>query len=274
MGTVTEQAATVCQGQTIGSTVTLSRRDLDLADVGNTGEEGLCSVAYLSLLPSALVQKRCVCDQSVVDLDNPCAQLPGNKANAMCHPDQCFESDSDTPVIRVVLDEPYSVFSAKHLQQLTKALETQIARLLGVSSVKVEIIDVQPVIPSIVARFEANYQTAVLLTVQEASESDMEAVASAMSSGDINLGIPLLAVQTLDQSVPVPTVPSSGPSNVPVPVPMPVPVPNPVPVPVQIPVPVPVPVPASASEDNEASRAVSIKQGLTAILLVVVLLVL
>jgi len=193
--TVSQLTVAICQGQASGSPVTISR-DLDLMDMGNAGEEGLCSVAYLSLLPSSLVQQRCVCDQSVTNLDNACAQVPGHEVGAMCHPDQCFEPDSrDIPVIQLVLDEAYATLSNKRLQQLYKALETQIARLLGVSTVTVQIIDVHPVIPSIAARFETNYQTMLRLTVQDLSEKDMEMVVSAINSGELDLGVTVLATQ-------------------------------------------------------------------------------
>merc|ERR1712233_264002 len=206
---------------------------------------------------------------SVANLENPCAQVPGNDQTAMCHPNQCTETESGTPVVQIVLDEKYSSFNARTLQLLTAQLALQIARMLGVPSVGVVIVDVQPVIPSIAARFEADYQTMVQFTVRGASESQMESVATAISTGEIDLGEPVLAVQVPGTTAPAPNPPpSSGPTNVPVPmpttvlVPVPVPVsnpvPNPIPVPVKVPVPVPVTVEGDDGEDNSATRAMAI----------------
>ena len=108
------------------------------------------------------------------------------------------------------------------------------------------------------------------------SESQMDEVATALSSGQVDLGVPVLAAQGPGDEKLVPAPPSTNPTNVPVPtpvytpvyVPNPVPVNNPipnpvpvsvpvrvpVPVPVQVPVPVPVPVPVN--EDDAASSAI------------------
>merc|ERR1712098_694186 len=178
--TIAGLTSSICSGQTSsGAAVTLSRKDVELSDAGDAGEEGLCSVAYLTLLPASLIQSRCVCDESVDSLENACAQVPGNGPEAMCHPDQCVDPDDGSVVINIVLDESYSRFNEKALKRLVDALSQQIARLLGMSSVEVQIVDVQPVIPSIAARFEADYQTLVRFTVRGASESQMEEVATA-----------------------------------------------------------------------------------------------
>merc|ERR1712232_1299742 len=108
----------------------------------------------------------------------------------------------------------------------------------------------------------------IRFTVRGASEAQMETVASSLSSGEIDLGVPVLAVQAPGEDMtptsPSTNPPSSDPTNVPVPVPNPVPnpisnpvpVPMPVPVPVNVPVPVkvpvPVPVPVEESEDDES----------------------
>jgi len=275
--TIAGLTASICSGQTSsGAAVTLSRRDVELSTKGDAGEEGLCSVAYLTLLPTSLIQSRCVCDDSVDNLQDACAQVPGNGPEAMCHPDQCVSPSAGSVVISLVIDESYSSFSDSRLKLLANALSRQIAQLLGVNSAEVKIFDVQPVIPSIAARFVANYQTLVRFTVVGISESQMDEVATALSSGQVDLGVPVLAAQGPGDEKLVPAPPSTNPTNVPVPtpvytpvyVPNPVPVNNPipnpvpvsvpvrvpVPVPVQVPVPVPVPVPVN--EDDAASSAI------------------
>merc|ERR1712130_894448 len=102
-------------------------------------------------------------------------------------------------------------------------------------------------------RFEADYQTLVRFTVRGASEAQMEIVVSSLSSGEIDLGVPVLAVQAPGEDNVTPTPPSTNPtSSNPTNVPVPVPVPVPVNVPVPVKVPVPVPVPVEEGEDDES----------------------
>merc|ERR1712137_582447 len=117
--TIMQSVTSICSGDRVeGASQSVSRQDIQLADLGEAGENGVCNVAYLSMLPSD--SPRCICGSSVNGMNNPCAQVPlFSGMDAMCHPDQCTASSTDgTPVIQLILDEDYASFTDSDLEDL------------------------------------------------------------------------------------------------------------------------------------------------------------
>merc|ERR1712137_953292 len=215
-------------------------------------------------------------------MNNPCAQVPlFSGMDAMCHPDQCTASSTDgTPVIQLILDEDYASFTDSDLEDLIDRLQAIAAQMYG-ANVRVEIVDVRPAVPSVAARFQANYQTVVTYQVRGLSNSQLDDLSAEMRTSNlgftvIDARVPGVTTSPLPDDTPT-TVPVPVPANVPVLVPVtvnvPNPVPNPIPVPVNVPNPIPVPVPvpvpvavADGDDDDSSASFASLSAGLIVIL--------